>query len=144
MLHAAIKDIMKAQLGQNRSTMKFALCLCLTSAAVLGVLAAKSKTEESQYYFAAPPKHGGDIETEAKPDDLGGELIEDDDTSENEDDAKAPQLPKNTPKKKTTTCTCPKTTPAEPTMSWEALEELLDVIRDLGPVSGTSRVQFEM
>ena len=127
--------------------MKFALFLCLTSAAVLGVLAAKSKTEESQYYFAAPPKHGEDKETETKTDDLGGEMIEEDDTPENEDDAKAPQLLKIAPKKKTT-CTCPKTTAkttlTELTLTWQALEELLDVIRDIGPVSGTSHVQFEM
>ena len=123
--------------------MKFALFLCLTSAAVLGVLAAKSKTEESQYYFAAPPKHGEDTETETKTDDLGGEMIEEDDTPENEDDAKAPHLPKIPPKKKTT-CTCAKTTLTELTLTWQALEELLDVIRDIGPVSGTSHVQFEM
>ena len=142
----AIRVSPTVQLGQHRTTMKFAVFLCLTSAAVLGVLAAKSKTEES-HYFASPPKHGGDTETEAKTDDLGGEMTEEDDTSENEDDAKAPPLPK-IPQKKKTTCTCPKTTakttPTEPTMSWEALQELLDVIRDIGPVSGTSHVQFEL
>ena len=123
--------------------MKFALFLCLTSAAVIGALAAKPKTEESQYFFSAPIQRDGESsETKTKTDDEGGEMIEEDDMSENEDDAKPPPLPKMPPQKKTT-CTCPKTTakttPAEPTMSWEALEELLDVIRDLGPVSGTSR-----
>ena len=127
------------------ATMKFALFLCLTSAAVLGVLAAKSKTEESQYFLSAPNQHDSESsDMGTKTDDFGGEMIEEDDTSENEDDAKAPLLPKIPPKKKKTTCTCAKTTPTETTMTWEALEELLDVIRDLGPVSGASHVQFEL
>ena len=123
--------------GESRSTMKFVLFLCLASAAALGVLAAKLETEESQYYFSAP-NQGDDrsSETETKTDNEdGSEMIE-------EDDVKPPTPVKIQPKKKKkTTCTCPKTTaettPTEPTMTWEALEELLDDIRDIGPVSGT-------
>ena len=133
--------------------MQLVLLCCVASAISLGVVAVESKTSEKQYLSTIRGSSlGGDL---LKTDDDAGEMTEDDasskseedegGSSKNEEDDIQPPAPAKIPPTKT--CTCQKTpttaTRPEVNMAWEALEELLDVIRDLGPVSGTSHVHLK-
>ena len=116
--------------------MPFALVCSRLSAAVIGLLAVELKTTKSIYFMAVPSQPSDEpLMTEGKTDDFGADLIEEDD--ENVYDANPPAVANIPPKNKIAM-----TPLSESTITWEALEELLDVIRNLGPVSGRLRHTF--